>query len=209
MGITAATMRGWFAGQTFLGPAGRQPYGKYVENTLSTLALVWAHTLRYGTVLHAGGHLGLMSLALATQFAHVHVIEAATDNYAWLTANIAGHPQIHATYGALGDGEPVTLVRHKYSACHHAQGPGEVPCYRIDDLVTAPLDVLLLDLEGGELVALHHAMNTLRRWHPLLIVEEVPKCLARYGRQPGEVTQFVAALGYRQVGASSLDLAFA
>lgn len=194
--------------QTYAGPAGLAAYGKYWQAMQPTLALVWTHTPHYGTVLHAGGHLGFLSLALAQRFQQVYVYEAAADNYAWLAQNVAEEPRIHATYGALGDGQPVALIRHKYSATHHARGPGNVPCYRIDAICPPGLDVLLLDLEGGEMVALHHAQETLHRWRPLLIVEEWPRWHRRYNRQAGDVARYVARWGYQQIAAAGMDLVF-
>ena len=200
--------RYWPAGQLYEGPNGRQLYGKYQDNAALTLPLVWQHAPGFDHVLHAGGHLGFLSLALASRFALVDVFEAAADNCVWLCANTAQQPRIRVTYGALGDGQPVDVVRHKYSATHHVVTGGAVPCYRIDDLPLDGLDVLLLDLEGGELVALQHAQQTLRRWHPLLVVEEVPKTLARYGRHQGDVAALLAPLGYRPVGTTALDVAY-
>jgi FkbM family methyltransferase len=206
--LTAEVQR-WFAGRTFHGPRGQAPYGNYQAYAVPTLALVYQYAQQYGTVVHAGGHIGLVSLALAARFARVVTFEPAADNYAWLAQNVGACPRIQATYGALGDGQPVALVRAKYSACHHAKGPGTIPCYRIDDLGLAAVDVLLLDIEGGELLALQHAVETLRRCRPLLIVEEYPRWMRRYDRQPWDVARFVAELGYRQVGTSALDVAFA
>lgn len=198
----------WPARRTYAGPLGRQPYGKYQQNALVTLPLIWAYAPGFRRILHAGGHIGLMSLALATRFARVDVYEAAEDNYEWLCTNTARVKRIHATYGALGDGEPAQVVRHKYSATHHVVPGGAVPCYRIDDLALDDLDALVLDLEGGELIALQHAVATLERWHPLVIVEESPKTRRRYGRQAGDVAQFLTPLGYHAVATTALDVAF-
>ena len=209
MDALSADVAQWFAGRTFHGPRGLDAYGDYQRYAIPTLALVLTHAASYGTVVHAGGHIGLVSLALAERFAHVLTFEAADDNFAWLARNVRDAPQVQARYGALGDGQPVALVRAKYSACHHAKGPGAVPCYRVDDLDVSSLDVLLLDIEGGELVALHHAEETLRRCRPLVVVEEYARWMRRYARHPGDVAHFLAGFHYQQVGASAFDVAFA
>ena len=198
----------WPEGQRFHGPDGRRAYGKYQTAARVTLDLVFRHTAHCGTILHGGGHIGVVSLALATRFAHVRVFEAADDNYAWLAANVAHEPRIAATYGALGDGQPSAVVRHKYSATHHVRGPGNVPCYRIDDLGLTDLDVVLLDLEGGEMVALHHAQETILRCRPLLVIEEWPRWMPRYRRQPGDVDRLLTSLGYTYIDAAGFDLVF-
>ena len=199
----------WFVGRTFHGPRGLDAYGDYQKYAIPTLALVFTHVAHHGTVVHAGGHIGLVSLALATRFERVLTFEAAADNFALLAQNVGHEPRIQVTYGALGDGNPVALVRAKYSACHHAKGPGDVPCYRIDDLGLSHLDCLLLDVEGGELVVLRHATETLRRLRPLVVVEEYARWMRRYDRQPGDVARFLAGQGYQQMGMSQFDVAFA
>lgn len=199
----------WLPDAVYAGPDGLQAYGKYQKTARPTVDLVLSQTPRYGTVLQAGGHIGLMALALAMRFTEVWTAEAAADNYTCLLSNTAEVPTIHALYGALGDGHPVALVRAKYSPCHYARGPGAVPCYRIDDLETGPLDALVLDLEGGELVALQHAQQTLRRDHPLVVVEEYPRWFRRYNRQPGDVSRFLAGFGYQAVGHTEMDIAYA
>lgn len=207
--LTAASVPTCWPPTLYHGPQGLAAYGKYWKAMEPTLELVWRHTTQYGTILHGGGHLGLMSLALAQRFQAVYVYEAAEDNYGWLAANVAEEPRIQATYGALGDGQPVALIRHKYSATHHARGPGDVPCYRIDDVCPPSLDVLLLDLEGGELVALQHAQETLAKHRPLLIIEEWFRWARRYDRELGDVARFLDPFGYRQIDAARMDLVFA
>lgn len=198
----------WFVGKTFMGPHGLHAYGKYVKLFLPTMILVFKHTRHFGTILQAGGHIGVVTLAMASRFQRVETFECADDNFAWLTENIAPHPHINATYGALGDGEPVQVIRHKYSAEHHARGPGDVPCFRIDDLGLNSLDTMVLDLEGGELVALQHATETLQRFRPVLVIEEFQRWMRRYGRQPGDVANFLEPFGYRVVDEHEPDLVF-
>lgn len=71
----------------------------------------------------------------------------------------------------------------------------------IDDVVMElglrRLDVLKADVEGAELVVLRGAANTLRRFHPKLILEVVQRQLENMGTSVEELEAFVWSLGYR------------
>jgi FkbM family methyltransferase len=70
----------------------------------------------------------------------------------------------------------------------------------IDDVVIElgleRLDVLKADVEGAEVVVLRGAANTLKRFHPELILEVVPRQLANMGTSVDELEAFVRSLGY-------------
>ena len=60
------------------------------------------------------------------------------------------------------------------------------------------LDVLKADVEGAELVVLRGATSTLKRFHPKLILEVVPRQLENMGTSVDEVEAFVRSLGYHK-----------
>ena len=65
------------------------------------------------------------------------------------------------------------------------------------ELGVTRVDVVKIDVEGAELVVLRGAARSLKRFHPKLIVEVVPRQLANMGTSVEEVESFVASLGYR------------
>jgi FkbM family methyltransferase len=71
---------------------------------------------------------------------------------------------------------------------------------KIDDVVKElglqRLDVLKADVEGAELVVLRGAADTLKRFHPKLILEVVPRQLENMGTSVAELESFVRSLGY-------------
>lgn len=71
----------------------------------------------------------------------------------------------------------------------------------IDDVIPElglnRVDVVKLDVEGAELLVLRGAAQTLRRYHPKLIVEVVRRQLASMGTSVEELESFIGSLGYR------------
>lgn len=70
----------------------------------------------------------------------------------------------------------------------------------IDDVVNemglTRVDVLKADVEGAELLVLRGASHTLRRFHPKLILEVVPRQLANMQTSVAELESFIIAHGY-------------
>ena len=58
------------------------------------------------------------------------------------------------------------------------------------------LDVVRVDVEGAELLVVRGAAETLKRFHPKLILEVVPGQLANMGTSVEELESLVKSLGY-------------
>lgn len=141
--------------------------------------------------VQAGGCIGLWPMALAAHFDRVVTCEPAPGNFAALTANIAGVPAITAHACALGAEDGTTgLSRPKPNAgLWRLDGTGDIPVRRIDDLVgDQPIDALVLDVEGSEVLALRGAERTIAQTHPLIWVECTQHAAA--------ITAWLTAHGY-------------
>jgi hypothetical protein len=65
-----------------------------------------------------------------------------------------------------------------------------------------------LDVEGFELKALRGAVNTIKKYKPVLCVELCEKWLNRYGDSSTDVIKFIENLGYKQVDIEGVDYIF-
>jgi FkbM family methyltransferase len=72
---------------------------------------------------------------------------------------------------------------------------------RLDDvlagLAIARVDVMKLDIEGAEWIALRGATNTLKKFHPILIFEIGRETCQAAGYEPERFAQWVIGQGYR------------
>jgi FkbM family methyltransferase len=81
----------------------------------------------------------------------------------------------------------------------------------VSELGLTRVDVLKADVEGAELLVLRGAAGTLRRFHPKLILEVVPRQLANMNTSVDELEAFIATLGYnatRQVDYKNREWTF-
>ena len=74
----------------------------------------------------------------------------------------------------------------------------DVEVIRLDDLAVESCHLLKIDIEGAEQLALAGAVETFRRFHPIIISEINPDPLQQVsGVSPSEYVRFVEGLGYR------------
>ena len=126
------------------------------------------------TVIQAGGNAGMYPVELAKYFKKVLTFEPESINYYCLEANIANLKNVTAENVALGDeNQPVKLAGWlpncgAYEVC----GDGTIPQKILDDLNIKDVDFIQLDVQGYEPRVLKGAINLLKRYEPVVMVEE-------------------------------------
>ena len=160
----------------------------------------FARVLRPGmTMIDVGANLGLFSLLAAKlvgEQGRVYSIEPRGENARLLlhSAELNGFTNLHLLPTALGDSNGYSLYRtHVGSNGSLLTKPDAgfnvpailhptcqvVPLARLDALVSGPVDVLKLDIEGAEAMALRGASELIRTQRPLITSEASAEMLSR------------------------------
>lgn len=152
---------------------------------------------QYRTAIQAGGNAGMYPSLLAELFDKVVTFEPEERNLYCLRKNTMKFDNVEIYEGVIGDSnDPVAISGWEpncgsYEVC----GPGDIKQYRIDDLDVGPVDFIQLDVQGFELRVLKGAIETIRRYSPVIQLEE------GYGKD-NNCAPFLMALGYEEVARS-------
>lgn len=162
-------------------------------------------------VVDVGAHIGYYSLIAAkrvTSAGIVHAIEPSPNNAKWLDHNIAlnNFKNIKVHYFAAGVKHEKRLFRiTKSSDCNgfyvnpiaetiDTIQVSEVP---LDEIVTGPVHVTKIDVEGAEMEVLCGMKRILRENPQLtLFLEWNPGCMRSAGRDPLELPSFLREYGF-------------
>ena len=162
-------------------------------------AIDWlkAHNTRWGSIVQAGGNVGVYARVLSGMFDQVFTYEPDWTNWRCLIKNVT-EDNVIRTRAALSDRDGLCrIIEHDPENCGaHMIGPGSsILEITLDGEQLAP-DVIWLDIEGSELQALRGAERTITAHKPLIIVEL--KGLGKfYGYKDSDVTDLLEGHGYR------------
>ena len=185
-----------------------------------------------GTFFDLGANMGVFSLLAAQRLGpagEVHAFEPSAREYTRLVDNLRLNGLAHrvrAERAALADRAGCGYLRvaedthsglntlgdgFAYAGVAEA-GLETVPVLRLDDYVRAQgvqrLDVIKMDIEGGEGRALAGAGTVLRGLRPRIVFEVNESALGRQGSSAAQVQDLLAGHGYRlwQIDDATADL---
>lgn len=95
---------------------------------------------------------------------------------------------------------PVGVVPHKSELARERR----IAVIAIDELRRDDVDLIKLDLEGAEMMALRGAVETIRKCRPAIIVE-VSRLLHRHGDNEADIADFLRPLGYTRTMKTGVD----
>lgn len=163
--------------------------------------------------IDGGAHVGTWTVPMALQFATVHSFEPSPDTYQALAHNASHLTNVVLHHQALGK-EPgkITMcldnfeeaIRIKNTGARFVKEGGEVERITIDSLDLPALDFLKLDVEGGEVDALAGALQTLKRFKPVVLFEDKWHW-KRYGYERKAPHALLTALGAKHLERVSMD----
>jgi FkbM family methyltransferase len=177
----------------------------YVDDWLQTFR---AHIPNGGVVCDIGAALGDHAASYASMVGptgSVHAIEPYRPYLECLRHNAQALPNVTVYDVALGaDTATGTMVRSDAQPNNHGMthlvptGVGTVQVTTLDRIAAdwTRLDFVKIDVEGYEPAVLDGAADTLRRFHPALLIEVNAWALAKKGSTPEDVYRRLRALGY-------------
>lgn len=156
--------------------------------------------------LDIGAHVGLYTRKLAEHFEHVIAIEPVHGEA--LELNTKEFTNVERLLCAVSDVKESVGFSDVLpnTGTVHVAGNGNVPCIVLDDLNLEP-DLIKIDVEGYELKALTGAIETLKKFKPVVLAECNGHC-RRYGSTERDLQNYLGGLGYTMVRAISEDLLF-
>lgn len=164
------------------------------------IALLDEYLKKKDCVIQAGGNVGVFPREMAKTFKKVYTFEPHPENFECLERNCPEDNifMVNAALGNNHDRIEVGVSRKDLKnncGAYQVLGEGEIPTMMIDDLNLEP-DLIYLDIEGFELFALQGGEETIKRCHPVIVIEnkELP---LMYDITPDEVLEYlVATFGY-------------
>jgi len=157
------------------------------------------HVSGRSVCVQAGGNCGLFPSKLACFFDAVYTAEPDHENFACLAINCPA-PNVYAFRAAFG-AKPGTIGLHfteSNAGGHYIEGKGTIPVITIDSLNLPDCDLIALDVEGAELIALQGAEQTVKRHRPVIITEDKGH-VRRFGQQACDLHEWLQSRDYQPV----------
>lgn len=162
------------------------------------------------TIIHAGGNIGAYTLKFAEAFETVYVFEPDSTNFKCLCMNTTDCVNVFQFRAALGDKmSQVSIINDTPRNCgtFRINEVGKIPLITIDSLELTNVDCIHLDVEGYEMNALLGAENTIKLYHPLIVVEWLDHG-KKYGWGKEDIINFLFYNGYTQMKQIGSDMMF-
>jgi FkbM family methyltransferase len=166
------------------------------------------------TMVQAGGNCGIIVYPFCEHFKNIYTFEPNSLNFLCLNMNL-DLENVHKFQACLGSERKQISLENQFT--HHngdngafnvAKAPGNIPVMRLDDLNLQSCDLIMLDVEGYEQEALNGALETIKKFKPVLCLEMEPQWLARYGATVDSVMKIVTDLNYIPYGKYHADIIF-
>jgi FkbM family methyltransferase len=165
----------------------------------------------FSVFIDIGSNVGLHSMyAVSLGTHHVYSFEANPHTYKHLLENVIYNKlnknQITTLNYAVGEEESESLffddlenrAASSFQRLYNNHDYQElfVKVVTIDSLNIGKVDLIKIDIEGSELFSIRGALNTIKRTHPIIIVEMLRKWSRIHGYQPNEIISLLEELDY-------------
>lgn len=163
--------------------------------------------------VQAGGALGIYPEYLSHLFDHVYTFEPNPWLFHCLTRNAQGL-NVHRFQAAVGLGQEFVSMqcppgKEDNQGAWYTKPGGWIPELRLDDLQLFDVDLIVLDIEGGECDALGGAQKTIERCRPIIVVENKPQCMDQRNVPRDWLDAVCASLDYHVAFSQGKDITLA
>jgi FkbM family methyltransferase len=189
-------------------PAADQETRAAVTSTLPDVHKFVQFCPKRGIAVQAGGNVGVFPKELARHFKQVITFEPDAVNWECFQRNVT-EPNIIGRKMALGDAPGRMAVEHNAfnPGASYLTAGNDVEVITLDSLDLEGCDLLQLDVEGFELKALKGAEATIRKYSPVIVLEQ--KGLGeKYGDSDSATTEWLTKIGYRKADAIHRDVIY-
>jgi FkbM family methyltransferase len=186
------------------------------------IELALSHVRSWRRAVDIGAHVGLWAFHLAPRFERVDCFEPVPLHQELFALNMVHADNVTLHPCALGPTAGVakmTIYADNSGAAHIGKSRVGKPRYEhivkdreievlvatLDSLGFQDVDFIKIDTEGFELQVLQGAVETLRRCHPVMVVEQKPIAGSCYGYDDRAALPFLYGLGARVVAERARD----
>ncbi|GAB3923048.1 FkbM family methyltransferase [Larkinella terrae] len=168
-----------------------------------------SHVGNHTTLLDIGANIGYYTVEVARKATFGKVISFEPDpaNFALLQKNVALNQVSNAVLhnAAISDrAGQMRLYKHPFNTGdYRLYNDGDfkefvdVPTLRLDDVITEPVDMIKIDVQGFEYFALKGGEQILKQHKPLILTEFWPRGLTNSGITPKAYLDLLKDNGYQ------------
>jgi FkbM family methyltransferase len=174
---------------------------KFLNNHFDLPTKVSKYVDKKNVVVQAGGNCGMYPKQYGEIFNTVYTFEPDWLNFYCLVRNCPDD-HIIKSQACLGDKPDLVKlkVRHFSRGKSFINGKGRYPVYLIDNLGLTECDLIHLDIEGYEYFALNGAVETIKKFQPVIAIEMWDQLDERFGENMNSKTEsLLSSLGYTYI----------
>ena len=179
-----------------------------IEHFLDDADWIMGFCSKFDVAVQAGGNVGIWPKKLAEKFKTVYTFEPDALNFQCLARNCP-ETNIVKIQGGLGDTHAMfgmQTLRHNCGA-HFVDGAGIYPTFRLDDFKFPALDLVQLDIEGFEFMAIKGGFVNITLHRPVVVLE-LKGLGDKFGYSDYDVEVFMDRIGYEISGRKHRDVVF-
>ena len=165
---------------------------------------------QFRTAIQAGGNLGVYPMALSQKFDRVYTVEPDAANFEALAINTVNQPRVVIRRAAFGQDHSKAAIDQIYpnnAGAHQIKEGAEFDVLPIDSLGVTDCDLLQLDVEGYEHLAILGAIETIEVSWPVITLE-LKGLGERYGYTDDDTINLLADMGYKIADWVNRDVIF-